>query len=488
MAICKHIASKNGFGAALEYLTMQHNQNGRLLLDGEGLPIPRDQYLIDGIDCTPETFAPLCLQDRIAFGKSADCKAVDTHQYIISFAPSDIAKGLTTEKAHTFAKSFAETNFPGHRVLICTHPDGDHKSGNIHVHIVISSLRFRDRTPDINIMRRDADGNVVPGEYQAGYAHRDTPFLRKHLLSQLNSYCASQGYTLCPEKAKVRISQTEYYLKCKGLDTRNDQLRRAIEDAAATTDSWDTFVEKLRTGYTQIIPVVRPIPYRDRQKLWTTYKELTGCFWTWDKQLRSSLQQQLKDAFQELKNCKNRSQKAVIRETITQLKQDQAKERLFRQTWQVYAKAASLALKSQNQEDAMLCLEQLQELARQQEGYWQEGWNSQSNSFSLVDGSTKSRVTWKQITETDRNMALKILNSVQEEAQMRRMISGETQEVPMPVEVKLSRGEISFRHPDTERWVRGKRLGDAFTLASLGVSPPVTHSSQQHTYAYAHSR
>ena len=58
----------------------------------------------------------------------------------------------------------------------------------------------------------------------------------------------------------------------------------------------------------------------------------------------------------------------------------------------------------------------------------------------------------------------------------------------MPVEVKLSRGEISFRHPDTERWVRGKRLGDAFTLASLGVSPPVTHSSQQHTYAYAHSR
>ena len=36
MAICKHNVSKNGFAAPLEYLTMQHDKNGRLLLDGEG--------------------------------------------------------------------------------------------------------------------------------------------------------------------------------------------------------------------------------------------------------------------------------------------------------------------------------------------------------------------------------------------------------------------------------------------------------------------
>lgn len=488
MAICKHIASKNGFGAALEYLTMQHDQNGRLLLDGEGLPIPRDQYLIDGIDCTPETFAPLCLQDRIDFGKSADRKAVDTHQYIISFAPSDIAKGLTIEEAQQFARTFARNNFPGHRVLVCTHPDGNHQAGNIHVHIIVSSLRYQDRMPDSKFMKVSTDGSVRPAEYQAGYAHRDSAALRKHLLSQINRYCSSRGYALCPEKAAVKISQKEYFLKSRGLETRNDQLRRAIEDAAATTDSWDSFVERLRTGYTQIVPVVRPIPYRDRQKLWKTYKDLTGSFWTWDKLLRSSLQQQLKEAFQEMKTCKNRIQKTVFREKIRVLKQEQTKERLFRQTWQAYAKATSLALKSQNQEDALLCLEQMQELARQQKGYWQEGWNHQSNSFSLVDSTAKSKVTWKQITEADRDMALKVLDSVQEEAQLRKMVSGETQEISMPIEVKLSRGEISFLHPDTEHWVRGKRLGDTFTLNSLGLSPPVSHTSRQHAYAYAHSR
>ena len=211
MAICKHNVSKNGFAAPLEYLTMQHDANGRLLLDGEGVPIPRDSYIINGINCLPETFSALCLQDRIRFGKKSGNNTIDTHQYIISFAPTDIQRGLTMEKAHTFALAFARKNFPGHRVLVCTHPDGDNQSSNIHIHIIVSNLRFQDRAPDARFMKLCADGSVRPAEYRAGYVHQDTPALRKYLLSQVNSYCFSHGYVMCPEKANVKVTQKEYW-------------------------------------------------------------------------------------------------------------------------------------------------------------------------------------------------------------------------------------------------------------------------------------
>lgn len=47
----------------------------------------------------------------------------------------------------------------------------------------------------------------------------------------------------------------------------------------------------------------------------------------------------------------------------------------------------------------------------------------------------------------------------------------------MPIDVKLTRGEISFRHPDSQRWVRGRRLGTVFTLEQLGIAPPVLKSN-----------
>lgn len=490
MAICKHNTSKNGFAAPLEYLTLQHDASGRLLLDGEGIPIPRDTYIINGINCLPETFAPLCLQDRIRFGKKAGKHNVDTHQYIISFAPRDIQRGLTMEKAHAFALAFARKNFPGHRVLVCTHPDGENHAGNIHVHIIVSNLRFQDRKPDPQFMKSAPDGTVRLSDYRAGCSHQDTPALRKHLLSQINNYCYSQGYVMCPEKAGTKVSQKEYLLKQRGIDTRNDQLRRAIADAATTTNSWDAFVEKLGNAYSHSVPVIPPIPYADRQKLWKRYKELNGHFWVWDKQLRPSLQAQLKEAFQELKLCKQAEQKDTVRYRINRLKQEQAAERLFRQTWQTYARAASLALRSQNHGDALLCLEQLEELAKQQSGCWQEGWNRSSDTHSLLDGSVKSKLSWKQISNSDLEIAQKILDAVAEEAQYRKSLSSQTQEVPMPIEVKLTRGTVSFRHPDSERWVRGSRLGEAFTLQELGIRPPCarTQTPQQKRYALEHSR
>ena len=58
------------------------------------------------------------------------------------FDPKDAAEnGLTGEQAQQIGMEYTKKNFPGHQALVCTHMDGHNKSGNIHVHIVINSLR-----------------------------------------------------------------------------------------------------------------------------------------------------------------------------------------------------------------------------------------------------------------------------------------------------------------------------------------------------------
>ena len=70
------------------------------------------------------------------------------NHYIISFDPQDqIDRGLTPERAQAIGIEYAKKNFPGHQTLVCTHADGSHGSGNIHVHIVINSLRKLDVEP-----------------------------------------------------------------------------------------------------------------------------------------------------------------------------------------------------------------------------------------------------------------------------------------------------------------------------------------------------
>mgnify|MGYP003183576308 CR=1 FL=1 len=48
------------------------------------------------------------------------------------------------EKAQALGLKFCEENFSGHPAIVCTHPDGHNHSGNIHVHIVIGSVRMRE--------------------------------------------------------------------------------------------------------------------------------------------------------------------------------------------------------------------------------------------------------------------------------------------------------------------------------------------------------
>ena len=144
MAILKHIASKNAdYSETQRYLTFQHNEyTNKPILDENGRLIPREEYYVDGINCDPFSFDMECRELNAKYHKNQNYNEVKSHHYILSFDPKDsIENGLTGERAQQLGLEFAKKNFPGHQTFVCTHTDGHNESGNIHVHIVINSLR-----------------------------------------------------------------------------------------------------------------------------------------------------------------------------------------------------------------------------------------------------------------------------------------------------------------------------------------------------------
>ena len=94
---------------------------------------------------------------KVPYEKNQKREDVKSHHYIISFDPRDgTDNGLTVDRAQELGEQFCKEHFPGHQALVCTHPDGHNHSGNIHVHIVINSLRIYE-VPLLPYMDRPAD-------------------------------------------------------------------------------------------------------------------------------------------------------------------------------------------------------------------------------------------------------------------------------------------------------------------------------------------
>ena len=139
VAIVKHIAIKNSnYDATVDYLTMQHDEyTNKAILDEHGHKIPRDFYLLNGINCSPYSFQEECQSVNARYGKNQTRSEIKAHHYILSFDPRDRDEnGLTPEKAQELGMAFARKNFPGHQLIVCTHKDGHN------VHIVLNSIRM----------------------------------------------------------------------------------------------------------------------------------------------------------------------------------------------------------------------------------------------------------------------------------------------------------------------------------------------------------
>ena len=226
MAILKHIASKNAdYGEAERYLIFQHDEyTQKPILDENGHMLIREEYYLDGINCDPFTFAAECQETNAYFHKNQSYNEIKSHHYIISFDPKDRDEhGLTGELAQQLGVEYAKENFPGHQALVCTHTDGHNGSGNIHVHIVINSIRKYDTEPQ-PYMEFDRDS-------KAGYKHHLSDRYQIYLKQKVMDMCTANGLNqvdlLTP--AERKISEKEYWAKRRGqknLDKHNAELEK----------------------------------------------------------------------------------------------------------------------------------------------------------------------------------------------------------------------------------------------------------------------
>ena len=226
MAILKHIASKNAdYGEAERYLIFQHDEyTQKPILDENGHMLIREEYYLDGINCDSFTFAAECQETNAYFHKNQSYNEIKSHHYIISFDPKDRDEhGLTGELAQQLGVEYAKENFPGHQALVCTHTDGHNGSGNIHVHIVINSIRKYDTEPQ-PYMEFDRDS-------KAGYKHhlsdRYRIYLKQKVMDMCTAYGLNQVDLLTP--AERKLSEKEYWAKRRGqkkLDKHNAEFEK----------------------------------------------------------------------------------------------------------------------------------------------------------------------------------------------------------------------------------------------------------------------
>ena len=227
MATFKHISSKNAdYGAAEAYLTFEHDEfTMKPTLDENGRLIPREDYRISSLNCGGEDFAVACMRANLRYEKNQKREDVKSHHYIISFDPRDgTDNGLTVDRAQELGEQFCKEHFPGHQALVCTHPDGHNHSGNIHVHIVINSLRIYE-VPLLPYMDRPADT-------REGCKHRCTNAAMEYFKSEVMEMCHREGLYQIDllSGSKERITEREYWAAKKGqlaLDKEN-----AVREAA----------------------------------------------------------------------------------------------------------------------------------------------------------------------------------------------------------------------------------------------------------------
>ena len=244
MATFKHISSKNAdYGAAEQYLTFEHDEfTMKPTLDGNGQIIPRTGYRISSLNCGGEDFAIACMRSNLKYGKNQKREDVKSHHYIISFDPRDAPdNGLTVDRAQALGEEFCKTHFPGHQALVCTHPDGHNHSGNIHVHIVINSLRIAE-VPLLPYMERPADT-------REGCKHRCTDAAMEYFKAEVMEMCHRENLYQIDllHGSKNRVTEREYWAKRKGqaaLDKENSALAAKGEPPKPT--KFETDKEKLR--------------------------------------------------------------------------------------------------------------------------------------------------------------------------------------------------------------------------------------------------
>ncbi len=248
MAILKHISVKNRFySSAVEYLTCQFDEyTNKPVLDEKGRIQERENYLIAGVNCDVDSFGAECIEVNRQYGKNNSVKDVKAHHYIISFEPND---PITMEQALEFGKQWLSVFAQGHQAVVAVHPDGHNGSQNMHIHMVINSVR--------KYAGKQNKWHDKSCEWKQGCKHKSTGKMMFHAKKWVMEKCIRLGFGQVDLLAK---KHTDNYWVEKRLMNQNEKdgvgvtsnrelIRDTIEKLLPFVDSFEQLVECLQFMY-----------------------------------------------------------------------------------------------------------------------------------------------------------------------------------------------------------------------------------------------
>ncbi len=248
MAILKHISVKNRFySSAVEYLTCQFDEyTNKLVLDEKGRIQERENYLIAGVNCDVDSFGAECIEVNRLYGKNNSVKDVKAHHYIISFEPND---PITMEQALEFGKQWLDVFAPGHQAVVAVHPDGHNGSQNMHVHMVINSVR--------KYAGKQSRWHDKPCEWKQGCKHKSTGKMMFHAKKWVMEKCIRLGLGQVDLLAKKHTDN--YWVEKRlmnqnakdgvGVTSNRELIRDTIDKLLPFMDSFEQLVECLQFMY-----------------------------------------------------------------------------------------------------------------------------------------------------------------------------------------------------------------------------------------------
>lgn len=248
MAILKHISVKNRFySSAVEYLTCQFDEyTNKPVLDEKGRIQERENYLIAGVNCDVDSFGAECIEVNRLYGKNNSVKDVKAHHYIISFEPND---PITMEQALEFGKQWLDAFAPGHQAVVAVHPDGHNGSQNMHVHMVINSVR--------KYAGKQSRWHDKPCEWKQGCKHKSTGKMMFHAKKWVMEKCIRLGFGQVDLLAKKHTDN--YWVEKRlmkqnakdgvGITSNRELIRDTIDKLLPFMDSFEQLVECLQFMY-----------------------------------------------------------------------------------------------------------------------------------------------------------------------------------------------------------------------------------------------
>ena len=199
----------------------QSDERGRLLIDESGEYIPREEYYLEGIHCSPFAFPMAAKQLERQYGKNRDPEEVNLQHFIVTFSPEDREKYLLDgELAQLLTREWVRQCFPGYIGVIGTHTDGHLGSGSIHCHVYLCTVRWREEPSLLQEPLKTPAGYkfaVSPGQYRE-VRMRLYSLFRRERLEDLDAYSRADRW----------ISDGEFWARRRGqeaLERKNGRIR-----------------------------------------------------------------------------------------------------------------------------------------------------------------------------------------------------------------------------------------------------------------------